>query len=238
MKKIGVLTDIHSNLPALEGALAFLRAQGCGEIICCGDIIGIGPWPEETVRRVRELPDFYGVEGNHDGYLSRGLRFPWPDGMEDGEAAHHYWEHGLLSRESRDFLKGLPQTLLLEREGVRIMAVHYPMKGGRYAPFRRSPSAADCREMFKEMPAADVYLYGHDHMPGRAEDGALYLNPGSLGCPHNGRGEARCGVLTLWDGQAAFEEALVPYDLDKVIGKIDSLGYSDYLMIKKIFYGV
>ena len=43
--KIGVITDIHNNLIALKTVVEELQKQKCDKIICCGDIIGIGPYP-------------------------------------------------------------------------------------------------------------------------------------------------------------------------------------------------
>ena len=48
--RYGIITDIHSNLTALRAVLRQLDRMSCDRIICCGDIIGIGSNPEETVR--------------------------------------------------------------------------------------------------------------------------------------------------------------------------------------------
>lgn len=40
--KIGIITDIHNNVVALEAILDVFKKNGCSEILCCGDIIGIG----------------------------------------------------------------------------------------------------------------------------------------------------------------------------------------------------
>ena len=55
--KIGIITDVHNNVIALNSMLAVFEEEGCDEIICCGDIIGIGPFPEETVQRIKSLPN-------------------------------------------------------------------------------------------------------------------------------------------------------------------------------------
>ena len=46
--KLGIITDIHNNLIALNTVLEYFAQQNCDKIICCGDIIGIGPYPEES----------------------------------------------------------------------------------------------------------------------------------------------------------------------------------------------
>lgn len=63
--KIGVIADIHNNVVALEAILDVFKKNGCSEILCCGDIIGIGPYPEETVQYsdfelIKHI--FYGVK--------------------------------------------------------------------------------------------------------------------------------------------------------------------------------
>ncbi|MDE5766402.1 MAG: metallophosphoesterase family protein, partial [Clostridia bacterium] len=43
--KIGIITDVHSNVIALDKVIQMFNAEKCDKIICCGDIIGIGPYP-------------------------------------------------------------------------------------------------------------------------------------------------------------------------------------------------
>ena len=48
--KLGIITDIHSNIIALNEVLKEFKKIKIDKIICCGDIIGIGPSPEEVVQ--------------------------------------------------------------------------------------------------------------------------------------------------------------------------------------------
>ncbi len=109
--KFGIITDIHNNLIALNSVLEYLAQQNCEKIICCGDIIGIGPYPEEAVQRIMTVKNLIAVKGNHDGYLVDGMpsEFPNAEYMDYGEMLHHKWEHGRLSESSVDFLKSLPE---------------------------------------------------------------------------------------------------------------------------------
>lgn len=106
--KIGVIADIHNNVVALEAIVNLFNNNCCNEILCCGDIIGIGPYPEETVQKIISLPNIKCVLGNHEKYLIQGLKPPYPDRMSKGEAKHHLWEHSILSDSSKKFIYELP----------------------------------------------------------------------------------------------------------------------------------
>lgn len=100
--KLGVITDIHNNLTALRVVAERLRQSKCDKIICCGDIIGIGPYPEETVQYMMQIPNLIAVRGNHEKYLLDKMPNDYPNDehMSFEEIKHHQWEHSLLSTES------------------------------------------------------------------------------------------------------------------------------------------
>ena len=92
--------------------------------------------------------------------------------------------------------------------------------------------------MFAEHDA-DIVVYGHNHMSSFVQGNEkMYINCGSLGCPHSYTGKAKGGIITIDEGKAEFEMVNANYDIDKVIKKIDSIQYSDFEIIKHIFYGV
>ena len=110
---IGIISDIHSNLAALDAAICELTSRGCERIICAGDIIGIGPEPDKTVGRLRQIPNLVAVVGNHDKYFTRGLPsgFPNPEQMERDVFEQHLWEQSHLSADSEQFLRWLPDAV-------------------------------------------------------------------------------------------------------------------------------
>ena len=63
--RIGVLSDIHANLFALQAALRRLKAEGVDSWVCAGDLVGYGPHPNECVETIAEL-DPVAVTGNHE----------------------------------------------------------------------------------------------------------------------------------------------------------------------------
>ena len=237
--KIGIITDVHNNVIALNSMLAVFEEEGCDEIICCGDIIGIGPFPEETVQRIKSLPNIRCVLGNHEKYLIHGIKKPYPSKMSEDEAVHHKWEHSLLSYDSKKYIEELPYILNLSIEGVNIAVVHYSIsKDNRYANFKANPNSADCENMFSNIKV-DVILYGHDHNGSIVySDDKMYINCGSLGCTSTNEGVAQGGILIIENEKVYFRKVFAEYNLQRVLDKIDSIRYPAYKEIKKFFYGV
>ena len=62
---VAIISDIHSNLEALETVLADIERRDVAEIICLGDVVGYGPNPRECVDLVREKCRIC-MMGNHD----------------------------------------------------------------------------------------------------------------------------------------------------------------------------
>lgn len=238
--KIGVITDIHNNVTALKAVAEYLYQQGCGQIICCGDIIGIGPHPEETVQYLRNLSNVTAVRGNHETYLLDGMpdTVPNEERMEREEMKHHRWEHNLLSEKSVAYLKSLPYRADISCEGFQIAVMHYCMdRDGHYVRYTPEPSEVDLEKMFADVDA-DMILYGHDHRRWICRGKRLFVNVGSLGCPAKDGNIARAGILTLEKGRADIQPVEVVYDVQSVIRAIDAIQYPDAGNIKKYFYGV
>lgn len=63
--RYALLSDIHSNLEALEAVLEDIAGQAVDELLCLGDLVGYGADPNECVRRIRGLTSHV-VIGNHD----------------------------------------------------------------------------------------------------------------------------------------------------------------------------
>ena len=67
---VAVITDIHANLPALQGCLARIEELGIERVFCGGDLVGYGPHPNEVCALIRErsIPTIY---GNYDYAIAR-----------------------------------------------------------------------------------------------------------------------------------------------------------------------
>ena len=238
--KIGIITDIHSNIQALNTILNEFERIRVDKIICCGDIIGIGINPEETVQALLKIKDkLIAVRGNHEQYLLNGLPKEIHDNkrkMSEIEIKNHKWNHSKLSDQSIEFLTQLEISQNIELAGKRFYIVHYPQQtDGTYQKHIKNPSAMDNVEMFKENDA-DIFLYGHTHtFSVNNIDDKWYINTGSLGCPMDSN-IARAGILEINDGKIKFNSINIEYNVKEIIDKINNLKFPFYEEILKIFY--
>lgn len=79
--QIGLISDIHGNLVALDAVLADGVALGVDAWWVLGDLAAIGPEPIATLERLTNLPAVSFVRGNTDRYVVTGER-PRPHAHE------------------------------------------------------------------------------------------------------------------------------------------------------------
>ena len=100
-----VLSDVHSNLEALEAVLADVERSGAAELLCLGDFVGYGASPNECPRRGCGRCSAAAVLGNHDvAACGRGRLGDFTSNA--AQAAR--WTGTVLSPENRAWLESLP----------------------------------------------------------------------------------------------------------------------------------
>ena len=222
------LADIHANLPALEAVLADIDRRGdVDAVFHLGDLVGYGPWPNETVALVRER-GIAGVAGNYDstsavGHPHCGCRYDDPRQAELS-AVSYAWTRARLSEETRRHLAVLPFRLDLRPggghvSGPRVLAFHAaPTVNTLY--WTEDRPAEFCRRMaaLAGARAGDVMVFGHTHVPWRREvDGVLLVNAGSVGRPKDGDWRAGYVIVDAAAGRpVAVEHVRVAYDVERV----------------------
>ena len=239
--KIGIITDIHSNIIALNAVLNEFEKIEVDKIICCGDIIGIGPNPEETVQELMKNDDkLIAVRGNHEQYLLKGL----PKNVHDDKRAmsleeidNHEWTHSKLSENSKNFISQFKISNIIEIERKKIYIVHYPSnENGIYKKHIKSPTIQQNEEMFNGIDA-DIFIYGHTHtICINNKSNKWYINLGSLGCPLKSN-IANAGILEINKNEVCYKQLKIEYNVNEVIHEIEKLKFPFYKEILKIFYG-
>src|SRR5262245_37214306 len=86
-----IISDIHSNLEALQAVLADIEKHDVSEIYCLDDVVGYGPNPRECVDLVMKCKMV--LLGNHD----QGAMFD-PEGFNPPAERAIFWTREQLER--------------------------------------------------------------------------------------------------------------------------------------------
>jgi predicted phosphodiesterase len=215
--RYGVLSDVHANLHALRAAFEHLDRLGVDRLLCAGDAVGYGVYPNECVQLLRSRGAVC-VAGNHDLMALGAL------GSEAASPRARdtvLWTRDRLTDETRAFLRDLP--LVARVDGVTVA------HGSQDDVTHYVQSAADAHRELDRLPGPGVLVLGHTHVPWaydsdggtllRAAPGVvtlrrgtrLLLNPGSVGQSRDRLPHVRFAVLDTDAGRAELHS--VPYDL-------------------------
>jgi diadenosine tetraphosphatase ApaH/serine/threonine PP2A family protein phosphatase len=198
---LGVLYDIHGNIPALDEVLPQAEAEGVDRWLLGGDYGTPSPWPFETLDRLRQLEHATWIRGNGE----RWLREPPADRPEVMEVYELFL--GGLPEDVIDWLYALPPQA--ELDGV--LFVHG-------SPLADDDSFAPEPQEDEERLLAGVHdrliVFGHSHQQFRRPGprGTELLNPGSVGMPLDGDRRAAWAVRT---DEGEFEFHRTEYDAER-----------------------
>lgn len=172
--RVAVINDIHANLPALEAVLAEVDAD---VIVVGGDCVA-GPWPAETLARLRGLDgDVRFIRGNADREV-----YDEAPGLAPPEVMQFVRER--LSTDEIDFLRGLPLTETVDVEGLGcVLFCHATLRNDEEIFTRDSPDEAWAKVLSGS--DANVVVCGHTHVQFDRRVGEVRLvNAGSVGMPY------------------------------------------------------
>lgn len=102
--RLAILSDIHSNLEALEACQRQAHREGAEAYMCLGDMTGYGADPAATLDEVMALPGLLAVRGNHDEALLSTDYAGVNNSLKNSTA----WTRDLLSDRHLEFLRSLP----------------------------------------------------------------------------------------------------------------------------------
>jgi predicted phosphodiesterase len=206
-----ILSDVHSNMDALEAVLQFMRRKRWDKVACLGDLVGYGANPNQVIDTLRRTRPITAIRGNHDKVCS---------GIEEGEMFNRIaleaalWTRRKLTSTNMRWLRALPQGPV-EIDETFSIAHGTPVDEDAY--------------IFGEIEALNVFrhtrdslcFFGHSHFPVifalwpdsistvltrgspfriRLQEGVRYLiNPGSVGQPRDGNPKAS---FALFDSKA------------------------------------
>lgn len=245
-----VISDLHSNLEALEAVLT--AANGAYEqVICCGDVVGYGPNPNEVISKLLSLHAVI-IRGNHDKAAS-GLEDA--DLFNESARAATFWTRVTLTPAYLTLLHDLPAGPFVFEED-HFQLVHGSIRDEDEYIFDEGTALEDL-----EAALIPITFFGHTHYQGffaldgkgrlsrwvhdpeaippfdslKLEQEIRYLiNPGSVGQPRDGDPRTAFALFDSEARQIVFRR--VEYDIKAVQEKMRAFQLPSYL-IKRLTYG-
>lgn len=200
--KILLISDIHSNIRALEAVLK--AEQGSDQIYCTGDLVDVGFHAQEVVECVREAGVIC-VQGNHDRKViqryeeARDTDCP-PRDFADLNARQ-------LNPDAIAYLKNLPERLHFAHDRVAYLLQHL------YRGYDLIETLAEYDSIWADTPVPEAVshravLLGHTHHPAICwlRNDACWINPGSVGYNRPGDPSIATRYVTIVGGKACIHE--------------------------------
>ncbi len=215
--QFAVISDIHSNLEALEAVLKKIERDGIKTVLCAGDIVGYGPNPNEAVDLVRSKCSAV-VCGNHDANIDLH-NIGW---FSHAAAEALRWTRNNLSRENAEYLLGLKDRWKGHIGGRGIYMVHGSPKDRVYEYVYPDIPETRAREWLRNT-RSNILILGHTHIPFIKKLGIRAIfNPGSVGQPRDG--DSRAGYAIVNTKQPFITIKRVEYGIEKTAEKIREAG--------------
>ena len=239
-----IVSDIHSNLEALDAVIADAQQRGGFDSVwCLGDMVGYGPDPSECLRRLWTF-DLVAVAGNHDYAAANVI-----DASDFNGAAFTAirWTAGQLGADERRFLSELPTVSVqppftLVHGSLRAPIVEYLLHPSQaaatfellttpYCLVGHSHYPFICREMspapiFQPLPTTEA---------AQLDKQRCIVNPGSVGQPRDR--DTRASYALFDNDKVTIEHYRVCYDIAATQNKMRQAGLPEYL-IDRLDHGV
>jgi diadenosine tetraphosphatase ApaH/serine/threonine PP2A family protein phosphatase len=240
--RIAVLSDVHSNLHALDAVLAEIDAGGFDGIWFLGDLVGYGPKPNECASLIQERAAIC-LAGNHDLVVLGKTPI---DAFAGEAAAAARWTQTVLDERARTFLDSLqPQAVA---PGAELF--HGSPRDPVWDYVLSDESAASALALTE----APLVLVGHSHVALEISNGGglrgepaptgtklelgatrRLLNPGSVGQPRDGDPRAAWLEIDFETGWATFRRS--DYPVGQTQRELRELGLPEALAAR-LEYGI
>jgi putative phosphoesterase len=218
---IACVSDIHGNLPALQAAVADAKTRGATEVICAGDIIGYGPFPNEVCDFLVENR-IESISGNYDckvlDVLRKGESVVAELSTKKKELL--FWTVDHIAKSAKQFLKSLPDNLEKTlTAGQTLIVVHGSPASNEDAIY---PSiTTNGLEMKLGEIRPDVLVCGHTHIPFvRRIGNILVANCGSVGHPVDGDPMPSYAIISVDKETVSGRIIRFEYDTEKTVAAL------------------
>lgn len=227
--KIAVISDIHSNIYALDSVLADIETKDVDMIVCTGDLVGYGTRPNEVIETLKKNK-ILTIMGNYDDAIGSlkivcGCDYPDPKDAEKAGLSMHFTGQ-TTTNENKEYLRNLPKELIFTFDNKTIRFVH---GSTRLINEYLNENSKEADEVMREL-VEDILVCGHTHIPYAKYYGEkLLVNAGSIGKPKTGNSNANYVIIDIKNkdkiaktqSSVDVEIIEVKYDFEKMAKEIE-----------------
>jgi predicted phosphodiesterase len=180
---LALVSDIHGNDTALAAVVDDLDRLGIERVVCLGDAVQGGDEPRQVLDRLAAL-GWPVILGNADAFVLEVPDDP-PEPITEAQLAKREWTLAQLEETHLDQIRAFAPTLDVELDGgLTLRAFHGSPHSYDDVVLPETPDAQ--AEHVLGGSGVDVLAGGHTHLQWtRYVDGALYVNPGSVGLAYD-----------------------------------------------------
>ena len=234
MKKIAVFSDIHGNYQVLSSILDDINKDNFMEVICLGDVVGIGPDSSKCLDLIMNS-NVTMLLGNHELYQIKGTEI---DDLKTSFVEHEKWVFESLEERHLEYLNKCKLSKDLLINGRLFNFCHFFFDDTKEYPFY--PFAilndGDISLILKNNPV-DYMFCGHHHQAFQYNyKNSLFTCVGSSGCVCEYTTfytviEIDCDYVKIYRKE-------IEYDKKSFEKRIKNMDYPDRDIIAKSFFGV
>ncbi|CEN75166.1 phosphodiesterase [[Clostridium] sordellii] len=219
--RIATISDIHSNLYALNEVLADIEKRNVDMVVCTGDLVGYATRPNEVIETLRKNK-ILTIMGNYDEAIGNfkiicGCDYPDPKDAEKASLSMKFTSEETTD-ENKAYLRNLPKEAVISFNNKTIRFVH---GSTRLINEYLKENSRESDEVMNNLDE-DILVCGHTHIPYVKYYGEkLLVNAGSVGKSKTGSPNANYVIIDIIDSIVEVEIIEVFYDFEKVAKEIE-----------------
>jgi len=215
---IALLSDIHANLPALQAAVIEAKTRGAKQIICAGDIVGYGPFPNEVCEYLK-TNEIRSISGNYDIKVLDEIKYGKSavESLQKKKRELVIWTAKHLEKKAQRFLLDLPESLEEVLPGGRnLLVVHgSPISNDDDIYPSITPKGLETKLKHTH---PDILVCGHTHIPFvKKVSGMLVVNCGSAGQSVDGDPRPSYAIISVDEKSVTGHIIRFEYELNETI---------------------
>ena len=227
--RIAVISDIHSNIYALNEVLADIKNRHVDLTVCTGDLVGYATRPNEVIETLRK-EKILTIMGNYDEAIGNfkiicGCDYPDPKDAEKAALSMQFTSEE-TTLENKAYLRNLPKEAAFTFNNKTIRFVH---GSTRVINEYLKENSKEAEEVMGEL-FEDILVCGHTHIPYAKYYGEkLLVNAGSVGKPKTNTPDANYVIIDIQnedeigqrESSVKVEIIEVAYDAEKMAREIE-----------------